>query len=72
MATNFTKELNLKPGEKVKLSKFDPDDTLGWNKNHAMKVSLNKSVKKLDRLQHLLYADRKHALILRFFLAGFV
>jgi PPK2 family polyphosphate:nucleotide phosphotransferase len=63
MATNFTRELSIKPGKKVKLSKFDPDATLGWNKNHAMKASLEKTLKKLDRLQYLLYADRKRALL---------
>jgi PPK2 family polyphosphate:nucleotide phosphotransferase len=66
MATNFTKELTVKLGKKLKLSKFDPDDTLGWNKNHAMKVSLDKNLKKLDSLQYLLYADRKHALLVVF------
>lgn len=66
MATNFTKELMIRSGRKVKLSKFDPDDTLGWGKNHAMKVSLEKNLKKLDRLQYLLYADHKHALLVIF------
>ncbi len=66
MATNFTKELMVRSGRKVKLSKFDPDNTLGWSKNHAMKVSLEKNLKKLDRLQYLLYADHKHALLLIF------
>ncbi|MGA7919365.1 MAG: polyphosphate kinase 2 family protein [Candidatus Acidiferrales bacterium] len=66
MATNFTKELLVRSGRKVKLSKFDPDNTLGWSKNHAMKVSLQKNLKKLDRLQYLLYADHKHALLLIF------
>ena len=32
MATNFTKELIVKPGKKVKSGKFDPDETLGWEK----------------------------------------
>ncbi|MGA8553262.1 MAG: polyphosphate kinase 2 family protein [Candidatus Acidiferrales bacterium] len=56
----------VRSGRKVKLSKFDPDNTLGWSKNHAMKVSLEKNLKKLDRLQYLLYADHKHALLLIF------
>ena len=38
MATNFSKELIVKPGHKVKLAKFDPGDTLGWDKGHAMKA----------------------------------
>ncbi len=40
MATKFSKELAIKPGHKVKLSKWDADDTLGWEKNHEMKESL--------------------------------
>jgi PPK2 family polyphosphate:nucleotide phosphotransferase len=63
MATNFTKELMVKPGKKVKLAKFDPEETLGWAKNHAMKASLDMAIKKLDHLQYLLYANRKHALL---------
>ncbi|MFZ0581998.1 MAG: polyphosphate kinase 2 family protein [Candidatus Acidiferrales bacterium] len=66
MATNFTKELMVKPGKKVRLGKFDPDETLGWDKNHAMKVSLDKAIKTLDHSQYLLYADHKHALLIVF------
>ena len=40
MAAKFSKELAIKPGHKVKLSKWDADDTLGWEKNHEMKESL--------------------------------
>ena len=65
MATNFTKELIFTPGKKhVKLSKWDPDDTLGWKKDHKMKASLEKCIKRLDELQYLMYAERKHALLI--------
>ncbi|MGB6978974.1 MAG: polyphosphate kinase 2 family protein [Candidatus Acidiferrales bacterium] len=64
MATNFTKELIVKPGSKVKLSKYDPDDTLGWDKNHEMKKSVEKATAKIDGLQQLLYGQRKHALLI--------
>ena len=64
MATNFGKELAVSPGKKVKLSKYDPEETLGWKKNHKMKAGLNKALKELDRLQYLLYADRKRALLI--------
>jgi PPK2 family polyphosphate:nucleotide phosphotransferase len=64
MATNFSKELMVKPGEKVKLSKYDPDDTLGWDKDHKMKSSLDKSLEKLDQLQYVLYAERKRAVLI--------
>ncbi len=64
MATNFSKELIATPGKKIKLHKWDPEDTLGWDKNHKMKASLAKAVEKLDGLQYLLYAEHKRALLI--------
>jgi PPK2 family polyphosphate:nucleotide phosphotransferase len=64
MATDFTKELIVTPGKKhLKLSKWDPDDTLGWKKDHKTKSSLEQNIKRLDELQYLLYAGREHALL---------
>jgi PPK2 family polyphosphate:nucleotide phosphotransferase len=64
MKTNFTKELIVTPGKKVKLSKSDPDETLGWEKSQATKVSLAKALERLDGLQYLLYAERKRSLLI--------
>src|SRR5690242_139024 len=64
MATNFSKELVITPGTKVKLSKYDPEETLGWGKGHKMKASLEKSIERLDAQQYLLYAEHKHALLI--------
>ncbi|HUJ31128.1 MAG TPA: polyphosphate kinase 2 family protein [Candidatus Acidoferrum sp.] len=63
MTDKFTKDLILEPGKKVKLSKYDPDETLGWQKGHKAKANLEKAVERLDKLQYLLYAERKHALL---------
>jgi PPK2 family polyphosphate:nucleotide phosphotransferase len=64
MTTNFSKELIVMPGSKVKLSKYDPEDTLGWDKGHRMKASLEKAFERLCSLQYLLYAEHKHALLI--------
>ncbi|HEX4074464.1 MAG TPA: polyphosphate kinase 2 family protein [Candidatus Acidoferrales bacterium] len=64
MATNFSKELAVKPGKKVRLSDWDPEETLGWDKDHKMKASLDKAIEKLDKLQYLLYAEHKRALLI--------
>src|SRR5450755_1305506 len=65
MATNFTKELMITLGKKhLNLSKWSPDDTLGWEKDHKMKGHLEKCLKRLDQLQYLLYAERKRALLI--------
>lgn len=63
MATNFTKELAVHPGKKVKLHKYDPDDTLGWEKDDDTKDSLDKTLKRIDNLQYLMYAEKKRALL---------
>jgi len=59
MATNFSKELMVTPGKKVKLVDWDPDDTLGWEKGRKMKASLDKAIERIDKLQYLLYAEHK-------------
>jgi PPK2 family polyphosphate:nucleotide phosphotransferase len=64
MSANFSKHLIVTPGTKVKLSKYDPDETLGWDKGHKMKSDLEKSIERLDSLQYLLYAEHKHALLI--------
>ncbi len=63
MATNFTRELMAAPGKKVKFAKWDPEETLGWEKDHRMKASLEKTTERLDKLQYLLYAEHKRALL---------
>jgi PPK2 family polyphosphate:nucleotide phosphotransferase len=64
MSTNFTKKLMVTPGKRrLSLSKWDPDDTLGWEKGDKTKAALEKSLKRLNELQYLLYAEKKRALL---------
>ena len=64
MKTNFTKELIAKPGKPhITLSHWNPDDTLGWGKDHKTKEALQKSLKRLDKLQYLMYAEKKWSLL---------
>src|SRR5579863_6596010 len=64
MATNFSKALVVEPGTKVKLAKWDPEETLGWEKGAKTKESTEKQLEKLDKLQYLLYAEHKRALLI--------
>jgi PPK2 family polyphosphate:nucleotide phosphotransferase len=66
VVVNFSKKLMVKPGKKVKLSHYDADDTLGWQKGRKAKLSLEKAVGKLDGLQYLLYAEHERALLMVF------
>ena len=64
MATNFSKALAVTPGKKVRLADWDPEETLGWEKGGKMKASLEKSIERIDKLQYLLYAEHKRALLI--------
>jgi PPK2 family polyphosphate:nucleotide phosphotransferase len=63
---NFSKEMRVKPGKKVKLAKYDPDETFGWEKGNKASASTDKECERLDSLQYLLYAEHKRALLLVF------
>ena len=64
VSTNFSKELRINPGKKVKLKHYDADETLGWEKGKHTTETLDKTIAKLDQLQYLLYAEHKHALLI--------
>jgi PPK2 family polyphosphate:nucleotide phosphotransferase len=64
MSKEFIKELIVKPGKKVHLSHYDPDDTLGWHKDKKAKAGVEKAMATLDKRQHLLYAEHKRALLI--------
>lgn len=57
------KALLVKPGAKVNLSDYDPDDTLGHKKGSHVESKTDQAVRRLDSLQYLLYAEKKHALL---------
>ena len=64
MSKEFIKELIVKPGKKVHLSHYDPDDTLGWHKDKKAKAGVEKAMATLDKRQYLLYAEHKWALLI--------
>lgn len=61
---NFTKQLIVRSGEKVHLSKYDPDETLGWHKGHKMESGLEDAIQRIDTLQYRFSAERKRALLI--------
>jgi len=60
---NFTKRFQVKPGRRVKLADFDPDDTAGLHKKEV-KDRLEENVEKLADWQYRLYAENKRAVLL--------
>ena len=63
MTTNFSKELAVKPGEKVKLEKYDPAEDARLGKRSQNEVEPGEALAKLDSLQYLLYADEEARLL---------
>ena len=61
---DFRRKLMVKPGSKVRLKDFDP----GYHGRHESedeaKDDLKKNVARLAGLQELLYAERKHGLLI--------
>jgi PPK2 family polyphosphate:nucleotide phosphotransferase len=56
-------KLLVKPGSKVKLSGHDPDSTYGYTRAQAER-ELTKHEERLTRLQEVLYAESRHALLI--------
>ncbi|HEX2682216.1 MAG TPA: polyphosphate kinase 2 family protein [Candidatus Dormibacteraeota bacterium] len=55
-------KLLLRPGKPVALADWDPDDTLGFQKEPATE-EIEKGMARLDALQYLLYAEHRRALL---------
>lgn len=59
----LSKRLHVAPGRRVSLDDWDPDDTHGWKKDDRMERELAAGISELDALQYVMYAERKHALL---------
>ncbi len=58
---DIAKHCIVKPGSKLRLKDRDPDDTFGVRRNEK---AHQKMINRLRELQHLLYADRRYALLI--------
>ena len=55
--------VKVKPGQKIKLAKIDPDQTGDIDKTTAKK-HLKENIERMAELQNILYAEGKHALLI--------
>ena len=60
---DFCRKLMVPPDKKITLVKFDPADTHGYHDDQKTQARLEKTIKRLDELQNLLYAEKKRALL---------
>jgi PPK2 family polyphosphate:nucleotide phosphotransferase len=61
---DFSRKLMVPPDKKIKLAKYDAADTLGHENDEKAEAKLAKTIKRLDDLQSLLYAEKKRALLI--------
>ena len=56
----------VRPGKKFKLSKCDPDDTGRYKDQDHAQPDVEANLKELDKLQEVLYAQSKYAVLIVF------
>jgi PPK2 family polyphosphate:nucleotide phosphotransferase len=59
----MTRKYKVQPGRTFRLSEVDPGDKGAFRKKEDVEAELEKDREKLARLQELLYAERKHSLL---------
>ncbi len=62
--SNFLKKLIVEPGSKVKLRDVDPDYHGKHESHEAARPEIQAHVQKMDQLQYLMYAEKKHSLLI--------
>jgi PPK2 family polyphosphate:nucleotide phosphotransferase len=60
---DFSRKLMVPHGKKIKLSRYDAAETHGYANDKKTEAKLEKTIKRLDNLQDLLYAGKKRALL---------
>jgi PPK2 family polyphosphate:nucleotide phosphotransferase len=61
---SLRKRCLIEPGTRVRLSRIDPDDTDGFKDKQAAEKALSKNIGRLQKLQYLLYAENRRALLI--------
>jgi PPK2 family polyphosphate:nucleotide phosphotransferase len=62
--SNFLKKLIVEPGSKVKLREIDPDYHGKHESHEAALPEIQAHIRKMDRLQYLMYAEKRHSLLI--------
>lgn len=58
-------QFRVRPGQRIRLGDYDPDETLGFKKNDGKtQATLEKLLNRLPDLQYLLYASKKNSLLI--------
>lgn len=58
------RRLRIKPGARPSLADIDPEETHGITKGPKLDAELARNIERLDELQYVMYAERRHALLI--------
>jgi PPK2 family polyphosphate:nucleotide phosphotransferase len=61
---NFTRQFQVVPGRRVKLSAHNPDETLHFKDKASVAKLLERNVERLTELQEVLYAQGRHTMLI--------
>jgi PPK2 family polyphosphate:nucleotide phosphotransferase len=61
---NYLKKLIVKPDSKIRLKHFDPDYHGKYESRESALPEIQKNIQKMQELQYLMYAERKHSLLI--------
>lgn len=64
--SKLTRKLMVEPDQKVRLAKIAPDSTYGVKNKAEAEERLQKNIARLAKLQYLLYAEKKRAVLIVF------
>ena len=62
--SNYLKKLIVKPDSKIRLKHFDPDYHGKHESRESALPEIQKHIQKMQELQYLMYAERKHSLLI--------
>jgi len=60
----LSERFRVQPGSRVRLAKWDPDDTAGFADKDAVHDKMEKDLKRLSELEYVLYAENKRSVLI--------
>jgi PPK2 family polyphosphate:nucleotide phosphotransferase len=61
---NLSERFKVEPGRKVRLARWDPDDTAGFPDKESVEHKVKKNLKRLSELEYVLYAENKPSILI--------
>jgi polyphosphate kinase 2 (PPK2 family) len=60
----LSERFKVEPGSKVRLARWNPDDTAGVPDKESIENKTQKNLKRLSELEYVLYAENKRSILI--------